>query len=405
MDDTGVDTPVDTDLIAGADSFAEQARRRAETEREAVEWAIDELERAIDERDVDLEPMLEYARRSRESLPDRHLRAYETMAEAFDVDPDVYDVYVFVYAELCEELADGDGRSEKNPKGCTNVLAAPSRVESDGGFDTGSTGTEPSSSGPLVLKNRDIAGRGTRPKSVIEQPPIDDYYGFLTIDTCGTITTFKGVNDRGLVAANTYIDSTREDVDPEEQLRNGTVIRTLLETCATVDEARDHLESYPTRRLSGQTLFLADGTDSALLEVDPVAERIAVDDGPVVTRTNHFVDSASTRTESSTDRRERALGLLEGVDRLDREDLWAVARDHANGPGDDSICRHPEPETDEPHAFGQLTTASTAIFEGGSPVIEIGVGSPCETERTRCAFGEEIPTDLRTGQWWLDRLH
>jgi hypothetical protein len=405
MDDTAVDARTDTDRVLEADSFADQARRRAETEREAVEWAIDELERVIDEGDVDLEPFLEYARRSRESLPDRHLRAYETMAEAFDVDPVVYDLYVFAYAELCEELADGDGRSEKNPKGCTNVLVAPSRVESGAGFDTGPTGTETSSSGPFVLKNRDIAGRGTRPKSVIEQPPIDDYYGFLTVDTCGTISTFKGVNGRGLVAANTYIDSTREDVDPEEQLRNGTVIRTLLETCASVDEARDHLDSHPTRRLCGQTLFLADATESVLLEVDPVAERITADDGSLVTRTNHFVDSASTQTESSTDRRERALELLEGRDRLDRDDLWAVARDHANGPGDDSICRHPEPETDEPHAFGQLTTASTAVFEGGSSVIEVGMGNPCEAERTRCAFGEAIPTDLRTGHRWLDRLH
>ena len=393
------------ETIAAVDTFAEQARRRAETEREAVEWAVDELASEIADQEIDLEPLLEYARRSRESLPDRHRRAYEAMAAAFDVDSAVYEVYVFAYAELCEELADGDGRSEKNPKGCTNVLVSPERVESDGGFDADSTGGDADRPGPLVLKNRDIAGRGTRPKSVIEQPPIDDYYGFLTVDTCGTVSTFKGVNDRGLVAANTYIDSTRDDVAPEDQLRNGTVIRTLLETCATVDEARNHLESYPTRRLSGQTLFLADATESALLEVDPVTERITVDEDHVVTRTNHFVDSASTQTGSSTDRRERALELLEGTGRLDREDLWALAQDHANGPGDDSICRHPEPETDEPHAFGQLTTASTAIFEGGSPVIEIGMGNPCGTERTRCTFGEGIPADLRTGRQWLDRLH
>lgn len=394
------ETTVSTDAVAGADSFAKQARRRAETERGAVEWAIDELTRVIDQQGVDLDPLLEYARRSQESLPDRHLRAYETMADVFDVDSDVYTLYVFAYAELCEELAEGTGRSEKNPKGCTNALVAPSKLKPDAGFDS-----EASRSGPFVLKNRDIAGRGTRPKSVIEQPPIDDYYGFLTVDTCGTISTFKGVNDRGFVAANTYIDSTRDDIDPEEQLRNGTVIRQLLEECATVDKARDRLESTPTRRLCGQTLFLADGTDTALLEIDPVTEGITVDDAPVVTRTNHFVNSASTRTESSTKRRERALELLAGSERLGREDLWALARDHANGPGDESICRHPEPETDRPHAFGQLTTASTTLFEGGSPVIELRMGNPCGAERTRCAFGEAIPDDLRTGQRWLDRLH
>ncbi|NUB90395.1 peptidase C45 [Haloterrigena sp. SYSU A558-1] len=412
MDDTTVDTIAYDDAIAGVDSFAEHAQRRAETEREAVEWAIDELESIVDEQGVDLEPLLEYGRRSRESLPDRHRRAYEAMADVFDVDPAVYEAYVFAYSELCEELAEGEGRSEKNPKGvghgigegCTNALVAPPKVDPESTTDAG---PDTATGGPLVLKNRDIAGRGTRPKSVVEQPPIDGYYGVLTIDTCGTIGMFKGVNDRGLVAANTYIDCEGEgvDVSPETQLRNGTVIRMLLEECATVAEAREFLESRPTRRLMGQTLFLADDTDAVLLEVDPASERIFVDDGPVVTRTNHFVRSESTEAESSTKRRQRALELLEGDERLDRDDLWAIARDHANGPGDDSICRHPEPETDEPHAFGQLTTASTAVFEGGSPEIEVAAGNPCETDRTRCAFGDEVPTDLRTGQRWLDRLH
>ena len=150
--------------------------------------------------------------------------------------------------------------------------------------------------------------------------------------------------------------------------------------------------------------ILADGTDHTLLEIDPVAEEITVDDGQVLTRTNHFLHSPSTETENSTSRRERALELLEEAERFDREKLWALARDHANGPGDHSICRHREPETDAPHAFGQLTTASTAVFEGGSPAIEIGMGVPCQAERTRCVLGESMPADIRTGGRWLERV-
>ncbi|MFC4541029.1 C45 family autoproteolytic acyltransferase/hydrolase [Halosolutus amylolyticus] len=393
MDASDVDASPDSngEPIPAVESFAAQARRRAEAEREVVEWAIDELESLIAARDVDLEPLLEYAEESQSSLPDRHRRAYETMADAFDVDRDLYAVYALAYSDLCEELAEGDGRSERHPNGCTNALVSPAAADA---------------TGSLVLKNRDIAGRGTRPKSIVEQPPIDDYYGFLTVDTCGTVMVFKGVNDRGLVAANTYIDANREDLDPGEQLRNGTAIRRLLEECTSVEEARSLLESYPTRRLMAQTLFLADGTDAALLEVDPAAERIAVDDDRVVVRTNHFVDGASTVTESSKRRRDRARALLAGEsgDRLDRDDLWAVAADHANGPGDDSICRHPEPETDDPHAFGQLTTASAAVFEGGSPEIEVVMGNPCERDRTRVSFGEAVPPAFRTGRQWLDRV-
>ncbi len=268
MDELAVDSdPVALDeLVADDPGFTDQARCRATLERDVVEWAIDELESLIDERGVDLDPLLEYARRSRQSLPDRHDRAYEAMADVFDVDPSVYEAYVFAFSELCEELAD-NGCSEKSPRGCTNALVARSTVDLE------------SASGPLVLKNRDIAGRGVRPKAIVEQPPIDGYYGFLTVDTCGTISIFKGVNDQGLVAANTYIDSERDDIDPENQLRNGTIIRMLLEETATVAEARTLLESYPTRQLMGQTLFLADETDACVLEIDPVTEQMTVDEG------------------------------------------------------------------------------------------------------------------------------
>jgi len=99
--------------------------------------------------------------------------------------------------------------------------------------------------------------------------------------------------------------------------------------------------------------------------------------------------NASSETESSTQRPDRALELLTATERIDRDRLWTIAADHTNGLGDASICRHPEPETDEPHAFGQLPTASTAVLEGGSPVVEVGMGNPCEFGRTRCVFGTD----------------
>ncbi len=67
MDETDTGTIAYGDEIAGAETFAEQSRRRAETERDAVEWAIEELESQVSTQGVDLEPLLEYARRSRES--------------------------------------------------------------------------------------------------------------------------------------------------------------------------------------------------------------------------------------------------------------------------------------------------------------------------------------------------
>ena len=393
------------------DAFYEFGRQRAHEEHDAVEWAIDEIQHRSARAGIDLSPLVEQAETTLEVIPSRHRAAFEGMADGFDVDRDVYAAFVFSFAELAQALAlertvaparvgasgseavslaeslTGEVGTEGTGEGCTNALVSSSQAATDG---------------PLVSKNRDIVGRGVRPVSVLEQPAMGPYHGYITVDTCGSVLLYKGVNDAGLVAANTHIAVSRDEVGPEKGVRNGTLVRRILEECETVAEARELVESYDPRLFTGHSLALADESDSILLEVDPIAASIHPVTDPVVTRTNHFLETESPIPESSDDRLERARALLEDAGTpLDRADLEAFATDHEDVPGEYSICRHAGEKASHHAAFGQETTVSASIFEGGRTAVDAAVGYPCLDGFTRFELGEEIPEAYRSGAHWL----
>lgn len=367
------------------DAFREQGRRRARLERDAIEWVVGTIRERLAAADVDTAPLVETANATLAGIPSRHRAAFEGMLEELSVDRDVYAAYAFAFSELARALEDG---TVEGSEGCTNVLVAASRAATDGS---------------LVAKNRDVVGRGVRPVSIVEQPAIGEYHGYITVDTCGTVLQYKGVNDAGLVAANTHVGVAREEVDPGEGVRNGTVVRRILEECASVDEARALVDSYPARLFTGQTLLLADADDAVVLEVDPIAASVLPVTDPVVARTNHFLRTDSPRPDSSVVRLARARALLEDVDGpVTPGDLRTIATDHENGPGEDSICRHMGERADHAAAFGQETTVSASVFEGGRVAVDAAVGYPCADGFTTFEFGGEIPRDVRSGKRWLD---
>ncbi|WP_276255174.1 C45 family autoproteolytic acyltransferase/hydolase [Halomontanus rarus] len=387
------------------EEFRELGRRRGRLQRDAVEWAVDEIDDQCSDADVDLAPFAETAEATLETIPSRHRAAFEGMAAVLDVDRDVYAAYAFAFSDLARALADASGGSsssrgrseigsrtetETRSDGCTNVLVSDSHTTTDG---------------PLAFKNRDIVGRGTRPVAIVEQPAIGPYHGYITVDTCGTVLLYKGANDAGLVAANTHIDVTQEDVGPGEGVRNGTVVRRILEECSTVGEARDLVESYPPQLFTGHSLLLADAEESLLLEVDPIAETVQPVDEPVVARTNHFLESESPVPVSSEERLERARALLADVEGPYSEgDLRRVSTDHEYVPGEYSICRHAGENAAGPEAFGQETTVSASLFEGGEAAVDAAIGYPCIDGFAHYELGGDVPEDLLSGRRWLERV-
>lgn len=368
------------------DQYEAIGSNRAERERDVIERAIDELGSILDRPEVDADDCVEEAHAVRESLPERYRAEARGMADVLSTPETVTEIYMFGLSEVSSAFDDDD---EPDPdEGCTNAVVSARRA---------------ANGAPLVLKNRDIKGRGVRPQALVEYPSIGDRHGFLTISTCGVVSVFQGVNEHGFVAANTYIEADREEVSTEEELRNGVVVRRLLEECASVAAAKALLEELPIRRMPGLTLSLADGEEHAVIEINPAADEVRQLDGEIVPRTNHLPYDGTAEHESSVRRLDRIRAVSEEFpDGVSRAELLSAARDHEHDePGQNTICRH---ETDDggPRVIGDSTTVSTTIFRGGEPAIYGTVTTPCVCEPTRHEYGDEHPAELRSGRRWLD---
>lgn len=368
-----------------SEAYREIGRERAEQERETILDAFGSFETLLDRESVDPADHLPEARAVRSGLPERYRAEFEGLREELGVDRDRYTLFAFGLSDVKDDVVDEP--DEDPDEGCTNVVVPGNRTR-DGR--------------PLVLKNRDISGRGLRPQALVEYPPIDGHHGFVTLSSCGQVYVYQGVNEAGLVAANTFIDVGRSDVDTADRLRNGVVVRRALEECASVDEARSFVDGLPIGRMKGLTFALADAEEALLYDVDPREAAATPASEGLIVRTNHYPGDGETDHESSSCRLERgeelAAELPTGVG---ADDLFDVAADHRNGPGANSICRHPE--ADDPLTLSESTTVSATVFEGGRSVLHATAGNACASDYGTFRYGGDHPEKLCAGTH-LDRL-
>ncbi|HET7325073.1 MAG TPA: C45 family peptidase [Halococcus sp.] len=356
-------------------------RQRAEREEAVVIPAVDTLTGLLTEHDIDRERCDEQAARKMNGLPERYREEFCGMADVLPVSVEDLRLYAFGFSDVTDTIADADS----SPEGCTNVVVSGERT---------------AHGHPLVLKNRDIRGAGLRPQAAMTHPSIGDRHGFVTISTCGSVLVFQGVNDAGLVAANTFINV---DTDTEKEVLNGVIVRRILEECSTVADARAFITECPLERVQGLTLAVADETDAAMYEIDPHAAEIRPASRSLMVRTNHFigVNRDMPDEEASTGKRfARATELAADFPReITRAELFAVARDHDNGPGPNSLCRH---GGEFPSRLDQATTVGATVYRGGTPTCYGLLGNPCRTSPVEVSFDRSIPDDLRTGQRWRE---
>jgi hypothetical protein len=353
-------------------------------EGEVVVDAIGTLTGLLSEHEIDRDSYDEQARRKLHGLPERYREEFCGMADVLPVSAENLRLYMFAIGDVTDAIADGSPPAE----GCTNIVVAGERTVH---------------SHPLVCKNRDVSGAGIRPQAVVTYPSIGDRHGFVTLSTCGSVLVFQGVNDAGLVAANTFVN-VDTDTDTEQEILNGVLVRQILEECSTVADARAFIAGCPLDRIQGLTLVLADGTNAVMLEIDPLVAEVRTISGPIAVRTNHFVGARPDDEESTAMRFVRARELAADLPgEVSRTELFAAAGDHHNGPGPDSICRHGSDDSG-PYRLAHSTTVSTTVFRGGATTYHGLVGNPCRSSPVELAVGGTIPDDLRTGQRWRGTL-
>lgn len=350
--------------------------------------AVGTLTDLLEEHDVDREEFDEQATRKLDGLPERYQEEFRGMVDALPVSATDLRLYAFAIGDATNAIADTNPLAE----GCTNVVVAGERT-ADGH--------------PLVLKNRDVSGGGLRPQAVVTYPGDGGLHGFATVSTCGTVLVFQGVNDAGLVAANTFVN-VDTDTPTEQVVLNGVLVRRILEECATVAEARAFVAERRLDRIQGLTLALADETDAVMCEIDPLAPEIRSVSGSVVARTNHYVRAARgdepDEMASTAIRFARMRDLADDLpDTVTRSDLFAVAEDHQNGPGPNSVCRHGG-ESTGPYRLDQSTTISTTVYRGGTKTSFGTVGAPCESSPIELSPSGPVPDELRTGRYWQETV-
>jgi isopenicillin-N N-acyltransferase like protein len=225
-----------------------------------------------------------------------------------------------------------------------------------------------------------------------------------------------GINDRGVCAgtniARTYelrtraVTSTQERaVDRAQLARDGLELTAaMLATQAMVARVAESPMATPGN------LEFVDSTRAFVIEGS--YDRVAVQayDKGAGSRTNRFVtlqelnDPKDLSSYCRFVRTQELLGAVSG--RLTLDDFASFTRDHANGPGPNSICRHHDDvrsETTQSALVGEINGASPA-----DSVVRVALGKPCHAwrhadghiELTLRFRVEDIPEGLRTGEVW-----
>ena len=234
----------------------------------------------------------------------------------------------------------------------------------------GAVGSGVEGGGVLIGKTRD------RPESleqvfVIQKP--EGRFQYRGICTKGKAVT-SGINEKGLIIVN----AAASHIEGRE--KKATSPGKILSRASSVEEV---IEMLRKGKILGPIFYLVgDRQQIALIEV---AEKgryaIEVKKNGILFHTNHFIFKELTRYnpkvgKGSSARLQRIEQLL-SKDPFTREGFIAFTKDHENGPGDRSICRHFEKDV-----HSSERTISAAVYylpKEGPPEVWVSLGQPCQS--------------------------
>jgi len=363
-------------------SPSSQGEFRGRIEGEAIQFRLNEFHKFLDFMDLNVEELFKSIRDKLKYVPERFIEECRSIADKIGVE----------WGELL--LLDFGLNFERMFKMECTAFIIPRKFSID--------------NSTMLLKNRDLGFRRFHPQ-VLAYSNIDGYNRFLGVTSAGSVFWYQGVNEKGLIAFNTATPS--EIIDPVKAQGMGVavMVRRILEECDDVDEALKFILN--SENSVSSNIFLADYNKTVIVELKagftPYVWNIEEPD----CRANHYLFHVNPEPEEPLEilirsytllRYTRGKMLLKSREKFNVNDLIEFSRDHFNGPGPASICRHPPIIGSPLIRLLSSTTLSSQIFKVGSGIeVYTALGYPCQTKFIHTVFGSEIPMEAASGAQWL----
>lgn len=245
-------------------------------------------------------------------------------------------------------------------------------------------GSESAAGTPLLAMNADETRGTERFEAVFDVRP-DSGHRYVVTALKGVLYFNFGMNDKGLSMAGTFLFL---DIDADARSQVPMLIYfSILNRCATVDEAVEVVRSLPTADV-GLVLYLADADRFMRVEQSAMDREIEVVDDGLRWNAN-FPSSSAMAPFSIIDEmddatslfaRNRIKRLTQFCDRFhgafDAAAMHAVLSDHGDTADEThlrSMCMHPK------HAAGKQTCASM-IADPARRVVRFYTANPCDDD-------------------------
>jgi len=234
----------------------------------------------------------------------------------------------------------------------------------------GAIGSRVEGGGVLIGKTRD------RPENVeqvfIEVAPKTGYR-YRGISTKGKSVVTSGINEKGLVVVSAAASSFKK----EEAV---TSVGRILSKESSVNGV---IEMVQRSEIQGPISYLV-GDHKAIAIVEVIDRKrnafLARQEGTLC-HTNHFVleemKAFNPKVGASSQARLSRLEKVLGEGPLTTNTFTGFTKDHINGPGNNSICRHNKAGTQA----GERTLSAAVFYlpKEGAPKIWVALGQPCQS--------------------------
>lgn len=242
---------------------------------------------------------------------------------------------------------------------------------------------------PLLAQTRDTSPSGVEFRITVIATPHEGYS--YVAHSRPTLNGGYGVNSKGVsIAAPTVhtLDGVAAiNSGKPSGITDSTLSKIVMEKCASVHDALEYAESKPGGYMGLNVLLVDERGNMAKVERSydsintKIPERASCPTNFIMAATNHFSSkktnelgpSSEKDYASSYHRHDRIMELLTSKAGHISYDMFEdFSRDHGNGPGDLSVCRHGK----------TICTNSAFIIELKKRRLHVLTGTPCQNRFT-----------------------